>query len=89
MLKIGEFSQLGQVSVRTLRLYDELGLLKPAQIDRFTDYRYYSIEQFVYLPAHDPESQARLEQRSVVPAPQPATWISSTKISERQDAAPA
>ncbi len=49
MLKIGEFSQLGQVSVRTLRLYDELGLLKPAQIDRFTDYRSYSIEHLPRL----------------------------------------
>ena len=24
-----------------LRHYDEIGLLKPAEIDRFTDYRYY------------------------------------------------
>jgi len=49
MLKIGDFSQLGQVSVRTLRLYDELALLKPAAIDRFTDYRYYSVEQLPRL----------------------------------------
>jgi DNA-binding transcriptional MerR regulator len=45
MLSIGDFSQLGQVSVRTLRLYDELGLLKPARVDRFSGYRYYSVEQ--------------------------------------------
>lgn len=49
MLRIGDFSQLGQVSVRTLRLYDELGLLKPAHIDKFTDYRYYAIEQLPRL----------------------------------------
>lgn len=49
MYKIGEFSQLGQVSVRTLRHYDQLGLLKPAHIDRFTDYRYYTIEQLPRL----------------------------------------
>jgi DNA-binding transcriptional MerR regulator len=49
MFKIGEFSQLGQVSVRTLRLYDELGLLKPAHIDRFTDYRYYALDQLPRL----------------------------------------
>ena len=41
MLKIGEFSKLSRVSVRMLRHYDEIGLLKPAEIDRFTDYRYY------------------------------------------------
>lgn len=30
MLKIGEFSKLSRVSVRILRHYDEIGLLKPA-----------------------------------------------------------
>jgi DNA-binding transcriptional MerR regulator len=49
MFRIGDFSQLGQVSVRTLRLYDEMGLLKPAQVDDFTDYRYYSLEQLPRL----------------------------------------
>ena len=39
MLKIGEFSKLSRVSVRMLRHYDEIGLLKPAKIDRSTDYR--------------------------------------------------
>lgn len=49
MFKIGDFSQLGQVSIRTLRLYDELGLLRPAQIDKFTGYRFYSVEQLPRL----------------------------------------
>ncbi len=40
-IKIGEFSKPSRVSVRMLRHYDEIGLLKPAEIDRFTDYRYY------------------------------------------------
>ncbi len=48
MLKIGEFSKLSRVSVRMLRHYDEIGLLKPAEIDDFTDYRYYREDQ---LPA--------------------------------------
>ena len=48
MLKIGEFSKLSRISVRMLRHYDEIGLLKPAEIDRFTDYRYYREDQ---LPA--------------------------------------
>ena len=39
MLKIGEFSKLSRVSVRMLRHYDEIGLLKTAKIDRFTDFR--------------------------------------------------
>ena len=45
MLKIGEFSKLSRVSVRMLRHYDEIGLLRPAETDRFTDYRYYREEQ--------------------------------------------
>ena len=45
MLKIGEFSKLSIVSVRMLSHYDEIGLLKPAEIDRFTDYRYYREDQ--------------------------------------------
>jgi DNA-binding transcriptional MerR regulator len=49
MLKIGEFSQIGQVSIRMLRHYDEIGLLKPIQTDHFTGYRYYTLEQLTQL----------------------------------------
>jgi DNA-binding transcriptional MerR regulator len=49
MLRIGDFSQLAQISVPTLRHYDELGLLKPAHVDKFTDYRYYTVEQLPRL----------------------------------------
>jgi DNA-binding transcriptional MerR regulator len=49
MLSIGDFSRLGQVTVRTLRHYDELGLFKPAHIDPFTGYRYYTIDQLLHL----------------------------------------
>ena len=45
MLKIGDFSRLSQVSIKTLRYYDEVGLLKPAQIDQSSGYRYYSVAQ--------------------------------------------
>lgn len=49
MLKIGEFSRIAQVSVKTLRYYDELGLLRPAWVDRYTGYRYYTLEQLTRL----------------------------------------
>ncbi len=49
MFKIGEFSQISRVPAKTLRYYDELGLLKPAQVDRFTGYRYYTAEQLTRL----------------------------------------
>ena len=44
MLKIGDFSKLSQVTVKALRLYDQMGLLKPVHVDDFTGYRYYSTE---------------------------------------------
>ena len=45
MLQIGEFSKICQVSVKTLRHYDKLGLLVPAKTDPLTGYRYYRTEQ--------------------------------------------
>jgi DNA-binding transcriptional MerR regulator/effector-binding domain-containing protein len=45
MLSIGEFARLGGVSVRTLRHYDEIGLMYPATVDPETGYRGYSADQ--------------------------------------------
>ncbi len=44
MYKIGEFSYLCETTLKTLRYYDKIGLLKPEKIDPFTGYRYYSEE---------------------------------------------
>lgn len=49
MLKIGDFSKFSRVSIKTLRYYDEIGILKPAKVDRFTGYRYYSVDQLSRL----------------------------------------
>ena len=45
--KIGDFSNLVNISVRTLRYYDEIGLLKPEIVDKFTSYRYYTEDNVV------------------------------------------
>ena len=45
LLKIGDFSKLSRISVRMLRHYDEIGLLRPVYVDRFTDYSYYDEHQ--------------------------------------------
>lgn len=45
MYKIGEFSVLTGSSVKTLRYYDQIGLLKPSSVDYYTNYRYYTNEQ--------------------------------------------
>jgi len=49
MFKIGEFSKMVQVPVATLRYYDQVGLLKPIEVDRFSGYRYYSAAQLPRL----------------------------------------
>jgi DNA-binding transcriptional MerR regulator len=49
MFRIGEFSRITRVTIDTLRHYDALGLLKPAKVDPFTGYRYYSARQLVSL----------------------------------------
>jgi len=49
VIKIGDFARISQVSVATLRHYDELGLLKPSAVDRWTGYRYYSVSQLPRL----------------------------------------
>src|SRR5262244_2784393 len=49
MLKIGEFAQAGQVSIATLRHYDQQDLLKPSALDPDTGYRYYSLDQLPRL----------------------------------------
>ncbi|HYX49107.1 MAG TPA: MerR family transcriptional regulator [Ktedonobacteraceae bacterium] len=49
MIRIGEFSRLSRVSIKTLRYYDEMGLFKPIEVDRFTGYRYYSASQLPRL----------------------------------------
>src|SRR5215216_6425323 len=49
MFTVGEFSRIARVSKRLLRYYDEIGLLKPVHIEKFTGYRYYSAEQMPRL----------------------------------------
>ena len=49
MLRIGEFSKLSKTTIKTLRYDDEIGLLKPEEIDEFTKFRYYSTSQLFEL----------------------------------------
>ena len=49
LLKIGEFARVGQVSIATLRHYDQCGLLKPNALDPDTGYRYYLLDQLPRL----------------------------------------
>jgi DNA-binding transcriptional MerR regulator len=42
LYNIGEFSRMTSLSIKSLRLYHDKGILIPAQVDQFTGYRYYS-----------------------------------------------
>ena len=45
MLKIGEFSKLSHLTIKALRFYEKEGLLKPASIDEWNNYRFYETSQ--------------------------------------------
>ncbi len=49
MFRIGEFSKVCRIPVSALRYYADIGLLEPAHIDPFTNYRYYSVSQLPRL----------------------------------------
>jgi DNA-binding transcriptional MerR regulator len=49
MLTIGAFARLGGVSVRTLRHYEQVGVLMPEETDPVTGYRYYRARQLARL----------------------------------------
>jgi DNA-binding transcriptional MerR regulator len=49
MFSIGEFAGLGRVSVRMLRHYDAIGLLRPAHVDPYSGYRFYTAAQLRLL----------------------------------------
>ena len=45
LLSIGTFADMSRLSIKALRLYDELGILRPLHIDPQTGYRYYGVDQ--------------------------------------------
>lgn len=49
LLSIGEFSKICEVSTKTLRYYDEIGLIHPDEINPENGYRYYSIKQLTKM----------------------------------------
>ena len=49
LFTIGEMAELFQINIRTLRYYDDIGLLCPETVNPETGYRYYSTKQFERL----------------------------------------
>lgn len=71
MLTIGEFSKISRVSAKTLRYYDQIGLIKPGHVSRDTGYRYYEVSQLQTMLLI-----ARLKQYSFS-LPEIAVYLSS------------
>ncbi len=68
LLSIGKMARINSVTIPTLRLYDQLGLLKPRYIDEATGYRYYDIYQNARLDtiAYMKELGMRLDEIATV-----------------------
>jgi effector-binding domain-containing protein len=49
MFRIGEFSKIGRVTVKTLRWYDKMGLLRPSYVEETSGYRFYTLDQLPRL----------------------------------------
>ena len=49
LFSIGEVSKIKKITIKALRYYHKMGILTPKYIDKTTGYRYYSIDQFVYI----------------------------------------
>lgn len=49
MFRIGDFSKLSKTSIKTLRYYDEIGLLRPEYVDSENGYRFYTTEQLLKI----------------------------------------
>jgi len=73
MYRIGEFSRIAGVSTKTLRFYDEIGLLEPRRTDPITRYRYYDPEQLIELAEIVSRKDLGLSLREVFAPNQRAT----------------
>lgn len=49
LYKIGMFAQMNHITVKTLRFYEEQGILEPAYVDEENGYRYYVMSQMAEL----------------------------------------
>jgi DNA-binding transcriptional MerR regulator len=76
-ISIGEFSKRSQLSVKALRLYDEIGVLLPARVDKDSGYRYYDTTQL-----EDARLIAMLRQLDV-----PLADVKELLAGSREDAA--
>jgi len=84
LLTIGEFSRISRVSTKTLRYYDQIGLLKPGYVSRKSGYRYYDVSQLrdMLLIARLKQYQFSLPEIAVVLAKKDDRYLAGIKQGE-------
>jgi MerR family regulatory protein len=84
MLKIGDSSSLSQVSIKTLRYYDERGLLSPVHVDAETGYD--SLLRWVASNGYHIDAPIReLYLHSSMPVPQDdGSYVTEIQVPVRQ-----
>lgn len=80
LLSIGRFARRTGLTIEALRHYDELGVLKPAEVDPFTAYRRYSPEQL------DQARQAAWLRSLDLPLDQVRRWLDPVTTDETRTA---
>lgn len=79
MYRIGAFSALTGLTIKALRYYDEIGLLRPAHVDRSTRYRYYEADQMA-----DANRLLALREAGVLLAEADASLAESIELARRR-----
>ena len=51
LMRIGEIAAFYNISVKAMRVYEKMGIIKPVKIDGITNYRYYAADQVQQLDA--------------------------------------
>jgi DNA-binding transcriptional MerR regulator len=51
LMRIGEIAAFYNISVKAMRVYEKMGIIKPVKVDEKTNYRYYSVDQVQQLDA--------------------------------------
>ena len=51
LMRIGEIAAFYNISVKAMRVYEKMGIIKPVKIDKITNYRYYAADQVQQLDA--------------------------------------
>ncbi len=87
MLTIGEFSKISRVSTKTLRYYDQIGLLKPGHVSRESGYRYYEVSQLrdMLLISRLKEYQFSLPEIAAIMAKRDDTYLAGMIRAKKEE----